>query len=179
MGVHTASTRFTIFTYRRTVLAMDMDMVTDYFVATPERAMALAEWGPAGEDVPKLENKVIEHSVFGSILWAIIEDSPATAESGSPFDLDRFDASGPLMALSEEQTSGLDQIADGFVRALATLPDERITAVAARWAAAEEWGRPYEPGELDDTVRGLRDLAREAHLPDQHMYLWWSIKGCI
>jgi hypothetical protein len=69
----------------------------------------------------------------------------------------------------------LVQIADGFVQALAALPDERIAAVAARWAPAEEWLGPWAPGELDDTVLGLRDLAREVRMPDHHMYVWWSI----
>ncbi|WP_328422043.1 hypothetical protein OG470_07360 [Micromonospora sp. NBC_00389] len=152
-----------------------MGMITDYFVTSPERAMTLAEWGPAGKDVPTLEMKWVEPAVLGSILWAIIEDAPVPEGHRLPYDLDRFDASDQLMALSEEQTSGLVQIADGFVQALAALPDMRIAAVAARWATAEEWVGPWEPGELDDTVLGLRDLARKVCVPDQHMYVWWSI----
>jgi hypothetical protein len=92
-----------------------------------------------------------------------------------PFDLDRFAASGPMMALSEEQTSGLVQVSDGFVRALVALRDERVPAVSARWATAEEWVGPWGPGELDSTVLGLRDLARQVRLPEQHMYVWWSV----
>jgi hypothetical protein len=152
-----------------------MGMITDYFVASHERAMNLAGRGPAGEDVPTLEMKWVEPAVLGSILWAIIEDAPVPVGHQLPFDRDRFNASGPLMALSEEQTSGLVQVADGFVQALAALPDERIAAVAARWATAEEWVGEWGPGELDDTVLGLRDLAREVRLPDYHMYVWWSI----
>lgn len=152
-----------------------MGLITDYFAASPQRAVTLAERGPAGEDVPKLEMKWVEPAVLGSTLWAIIEDAPVPDGHQLPFDLERFDAAAQLMALSEEQTSGLVQIADGFVQALATLPDERIAAVAARWATAEEWTGPWEPGELDDTILGLRDLAREVHPPDQHMYVWWSL----
>jgi hypothetical protein len=152
-----------------------MGMMTDYFVANPERAMTLAEWGPTGQDVPTLEMKWVEPAVLGSILWAIIEDAPVREGFRLPFDLDRFGACGPKLASSEDEMSGLVLIEDGFVRALAGLPDERIAAVAERWATAEEWVAPWEPGELDSTVLGLRDLAREVRTPDQHMYMWWSM----
>jgi hypothetical protein len=67
------------------------------------------------------------------------------------------------------------KIADGFVRALATLPDERITDVAARWSTAEEWIGTWEPYEVDPTVEGLRDLARQVRGPEQHRYMWRSM----
>ncbi|MER7420348.1 hypothetical protein ABT346_26795 [Micromonospora peucetia] len=152
-----------------------MGMITDYFVATPGQATALVERGPTGEQLPKLEMKWVEPAVLGSRLWAIIEDAPVTEGQDPPLDRRRFDAADRLVGLSEDQTSGLEQIADGFVRALAALPDERIPAVAARWATAEEWLGPWEPGELDATVLALRDLARQVHLPDQHLYVWWSV----
>ncbi|GIJ44393.1 hypothetical protein Val02_12790 [Virgisporangium aliadipatigenens] len=152
-----------------------MGMFTDYFVATPERAMTLADAGPGGQDVPKLELKWVEPGVLGSTLWAIIEDAPVPEGYGLPFDIRRFSADGPMLFACEEYTHGLSQISDGFVRALAALPDERIAPVAARWATAEEWGVEWAPGELDDTVRGLRDLAREVRFPEQHMYLWWCM----
>jgi hypothetical protein len=147
-------------------------MFTDYFVATRERASELTEDGPAGTEVPTLEMKWVEPAVLGSQLWAIIEDAPVPPGHRVPFDLDRFDAVEDTVFVSDEYTSSLQQIADGLVRALAALPDERIPAVATRWAQAEEWVGPWAPGELDDTVRGLRDLAREVHLPDQHMFVW-------
>ncbi|GHJ42963.1 hypothetical protein Cs7R123_03050 [Catellatospora sp. TT07R-123] len=152
-----------------------MGMLTDYFVADRELAMTFAEAGPVGGGVPTLEMKWVEPAVLGSILWAIVEDAPVPDGEGLPFDLGRFDAAGPLLSLSEEQTSGLIQIADGFVEALAALPDDRVPAVAARWATAEEWVGPWKDGELDSTVLGLRDLAREVRAPDQHMYVWWSL----
>ncbi len=152
-----------------------MGIITDYFVADAARAATLAEGGPSGEDVPVLELKGAEPAVLGSILWAIIASPPAVEGEPLPFDLDRFDAAGPLIAISEEQTSGLVQVADGFVQAMAALPDDRIPEVAARWATAEDWGAPWGPGELDETVLQLRDLARQVRLPDQHMYVWWSL----
>lgn len=142
---------------------------------TLEQATALAESGPAGENLPKLEMKWVEPAVLGSKLWAIIEDAPVLPGHKLPFDLDRFDAVDNLIALSEDEMSGLQQIADGFVRVLAALRDDRISAVAARWATAEEWVGTWEPGELDDTVAGLRDLARQVRSPDQRMYVWWSL----
>ena len=150
-------------------------MITDYFVATPDRAAALAEYGPANDEVPTLELKWVEPAVLGSQLWAIIENAPVAEGQRLPFDLRRFNAADRLVVLSEEQTSGVEQIADGFVRALAALPGERIPAVAARWATAEEWLGPWGPGELDATVLALRDLARQVNFPDQHLYVWWSV----
>ncbi len=85
-------------------------------------------------------------------------------------DLTRYDAAGPWLS-SENEAVAVIQISDDFVRVLALLEDERIPQVAAVWATAEEWGGSWEPGELDDTVEGLRDLAREVRLSDQHMYV--------
>ncbi|MGI5239544.1 hypothetical protein [Dactylosporangium sp. CA-139066] len=48
-----------------------------------------------------------------------------------------------------------------------------IPPVAARWATAQEWIGSWEPNELDPTLEGLRDLARQVNGPDQHMYVWW------
>jgi hypothetical protein len=149
-------------------------MRTEYFVAARERASALAESGPDGTEVPMLLMKWVEPWVLGSTLWAIIEDLPAP-DGALPFDLDEHDAGGDLVTRTDESSYGVVQIADGFVRALAALPDERIPAVAERWATAEEWSGPWQPNELDPTVEGLRDLARRVEGPDQHMYLWWSM----
>jgi hypothetical protein len=152
-------------------------MDTDYFVADRARAMALAEWGPGRTELPVLMMKWVEPGILGSKLWAIIDDLPPSAwPDGLPFDLDQHDAVAEVVLMNnEEGSSGVVQIADGFVRALATLPDERIRAVAERWATAQEWFGPWEPNELDPTVEGLRDLARQVSGPGQHMYMWWSM----
>jgi hypothetical protein len=152
-----------------------MGMFTDYFVATRERAAELAGNGPAGSEVPTLELQWVEPFVLGSTLWAIVADAPVRPGERVPFDLDRFNAAGDAVAVSDDHTSGLEQLADGFVRALAALPDDRIPAIAARWSRAEEWAGPLGPGDLDDTVRGLRDLARQVRPPDQHMYVWFCL----
>jgi hypothetical protein len=150
-------------------------MHTEYFVADRARAMTLVEWGPERTELPMLVMKWVEPWVLGSQLWGIIEDLPAS-EGRLPFDLDEHNAGGEvLMAGDDEGSYGVVQIADGFVQALAALPDERIPAVAERWATAEEWIGTWEPNELDPTVEGLRDLARQVSEPGQHMYMWWSM----
>jgi hypothetical protein len=149
-------------------------MVTDYFIATRERAEELAEDGPAGTEVPTLQMKWVEPSVLGSTLWAIIEGVPPEPGQRLPLDLDRFSAVEDAV-FANDGMSGVQHLADDFVRTLAALPDDRIPAIAARWAQAEEWVGPWEPGELDDTVRALRDLARQVRLPDQRMHVWVSI----
>ncbi|WP_433076899.1 hypothetical protein ACQP1P_33140 [Dactylosporangium sp. CA-052675] len=151
-------------------------MHTDYFVADRARAMTLVEWGPEGTNLPMLVMKWVDPWVLGSMLWAIIEDLPVPEGEGLPFDLDQHNAVGEvLLAGNEEGSFGVVQIADGFVKALAALPDERIPAVAERWATSDEWIGTWEPHELDPTVEGLRDLARHVHGPGQHMYMWWSM----
>ncbi|MBO4209006.1 hypothetical protein [Micromonospora echinofusca] len=102
----------------------------------------------------------MEPAVLGSVRRAIIEDAPVPVGHRLPFGLARFDAAGPWIAVAPEQPAGVVQVADGFVHALAALPDERIAAVAARWTTAEEWLGPWEPGQLDDTVLGLREQVR-------------------
>jgi hypothetical protein len=65
-------------------------------------------------------------------------------EGALPFDLDEHNAGGEvLMAGDDEGSFGIVKIAD-----------ERITAVAERWATAEEWIGTWEPNELDPTVEG-------------------------
>jgi hypothetical protein len=152
-----------------------MGILTDYFVATPERAVTLAARGPHGADVPKLELKGVDPAVLGSTLWAVIEGAPVREPYSAPFDLDRYDAVAEYVADSDEDSHLLVQLDDDFVRVLATLPDERVAPVAASWATAEEWGGPLEPGTLDGLVLELRALAREVRSPDQHLYVWWSV----
>jgi hypothetical protein len=152
-----------------------MGIFTDYFVATPERAVTLSADGPADEDLPKLLLKGVDPAVLGSTLWAIIEGAPVRDGFDVPFDLDRFDAAESFLDTPEEHTAEVVQVADGFVRALSALPDERVAPVAALWGTAEEWGGSVEPGELEGLVCELRDLAREVRGPDQHLYVWWSL----
>ena len=100
---------------------------------------------------------------------------PVAEGAEVPFDLDRCNAAGPMMFAPDESGAAVVQVTDGFVRALAALPDERIAPVAAMWGPAEEWGGDIAPEELDEIVRDLRDLAREVRDPDQHLYVWWSL----
>ena len=150
-------------------------MHTEYFVADRARAMTLVEWGPEGTELPMLVMKWVEPWVLGSKLWGIIDELPAP-EGSLPFDLNEHNAGGEVLMTGDDEGSfGVVQIADDFVRALATLPDERIPAVAERWATAEEWIGTWEPSELDPTVEGLRNLARHVKGPEQHLYMWWSM----
>ncbi|MEV4138612.1 hypothetical protein AB0J72_41405 [Dactylosporangium sp. NPDC049742] len=55
--------------------------------------------------------------------------------------------------------------------------DRRRRCGTLTWATADEWQRwdePWAPGELDTTVRGLRDLARAARTTGQRMYVWFE-----
>lgn len=67
-------------------------------------------------------------------------------------------------------------LVDGFVSALATLPDDRLAAVAAGWATSDEWSLVdlHGPPDTAGTLRALRDFARQAHAIDQPMFVWYS-----
>lgn len=89
--------------------------------------------------------KWVEPAVLGSKSWAVIDDVPADDSSdGLPFDLDQHNALGDVVAHHSGCGRRVIQISDGFVRALAALPAERIAAVAERWATAEEWGGSWD-----------------------------------
>jgi len=148
-----------------------VDTRIEYFVADRGLAMTLAERGPDGTDLPMALMTWAEPWVLGSQLWGIIEDLPAP-EGSLPFDPEEHNAGGEVLPSAEEGFHGVVQIADGFVRALAALPDERVPAVAERWATSDEWSAAWEPGALDSTVEGLRDLARRVKR-GQHLYMRW------
>jgi hypothetical protein len=143
---------------------------TEYFIADAGLAATLAEQGPSQAGVPTLTLDPFEPSVLPGVLWGIIEDG--TVE----FDPLRFDTWTAAIAVSDDELSAVAPLADGFVHALATLPDDRLSAVAARWATSDEWflvdldGPPDTAGML----RVLRDFARQAETSDQPVFVWYS-----
>ena len=139
-----------------------------YFLTDPQLAGTLVEDGPGPAGLTGVELNDGEPCEIGGLLWALLAGAPLE------FDPMRFDTWEDCVGTADE-TCGLMLIHDGFVQALTELPDERIPAVAATWATAHEWQRwdePWAPGELDATVRGLRDLARTARMTGQRMYVW-------
>jgi hypothetical protein len=143
-------------------------MFSVYFVADPQLAETLVEDGPRPAGLTGVELEDGEPSEIGGLLWALLAGAPLE------FDPMRFDTWEDCVGMAHD-SCGLILIRDGFVQALAELADERIPAVAATWATADEWQRwdePWARGELDATVRGLRDLARTARATGQRMYVW-------
>ena len=61
---------------------------------------------------------------------------------------------------------------------LAGLCDVDLQGLASEWASASLWGRDrVEPGDLEDLLRGMRQLARHALFANCGMYLWVSVAG--
>ncbi len=61
---------------------------------------------------------------------------------------------------------------------LAGLCDAHLQGLASEWASASLWGRDrVEPGDLEDLLRGMRQLARHALFANCGMYLWVSVAG--
>jgi hypothetical protein len=82
-----------------------MGMLTDYFAATPEEAMAHAERGPLVPALPYVELKWVEPSILLGLLWAHI--------AGAEYSLDEFDGEDDMVALQEEHGTCLIRIKDG------------------------------------------------------------------
>ena len=67
-------------------------------------------------------------------------------------------------------------IRDKATATIAGIPDDRLSTVAAAWAATTEWQADgAEPGHLEPLIGQLRDLARAANPPAKRLYLWMSL----
>ncbi|MGR6317366.1 hypothetical protein Q2K19_06130 [Micromonospora soli] len=142
-----------------------MGILTDYFAARPEQALAAADTGP-GDDLAPFRSKFLEPTVLVGRLWAAIRhgglDLAAEDLSTGEARVDGNDDEGPYLL----------RLKPAFVSELAALPDERIDDVAAVWRAAEEWmGEPDEKL-VAGIVGELRRVARRAVADGVHAYCW-------
>jgi hypothetical protein len=142
----------------------DVGVLTDFFIATADQAVAVSLSGPQDRDLPAVLAKWI-HPLRLATLYAIAEGHGDTeVEVDIPVDVDRPD--GPwLFAIRDEVTA-----------AIAAVTDERLDSVGNAWAMTEEWQRDRGPAsEVISIFRELRDLARRADPPAQRMYLWMCL----
>lgn len=142
-----------------------MGILTDYFAATPEQALAIGDTGP-GDELAPLRSKFLEPYVLVGALWEVLRHghlgSPRRDLQAGGERVDGNDDEGPYMIRLEPE----------FVAELAALPDDRIAAVAAGWVTAEEWMGEPELEVVAQLVGELRRVARQAVADGVDAYCW-------
>ncbi|RZU73404.1 hypothetical protein EV384_1807 [Micromonospora kangleipakensis] len=134
-----------------------MGILADYFAATPGQALTTVDAGP-GDELRPLRPKFLEPFVLVGALWEVMRHghlgSPRTGLHAGGERVDGNDDEGPYLI----------RLVSEFVTELAALPDDRIDAVAAGWATAEEWmGEP----ELEIVAQLVGELRRVAPSGDR------------
>ena len=136
-------------------------MLTELFVADPDRALELVEDGPAeADDVPAVVAKSLNEVTLAS-LHRIAASPDAVAMEGevtAPVSVDQWE--GPWLQV----------VADHVTAAIAAISDDRLHAVTGAWSETEEW-QYATADELAPLVRSMRDVARQAS-PQRRLYLW-------
>ncbi|MFG2053473.1 hypothetical protein ACGFI9_05500 [Micromonospora sp. NPDC048930] len=142
-----------------------MGILTDYFAASPEQALAATDTGP-GDELAPLRCKFLEPTVLVGRLWAAIRhgDLDLAVEDLSTDEarVDGNDDEGPYLL----------RLKPAFVSELAALQDERMDDVAAAWRTAEEWMGEPDAKLVAEIVGELRRVARRAVADGVHAYCW-------
>lgn len=148
---------------RRNVSAVGI--LTDYFAASPEQALAAVDTGP-GDELAPFRGTFIEPSALVGRLWAAIRhgdlDLAAQDFSTDEARVDDNDDEGPYLL----------RLKPAFVGEVAALPNERIDDVAAVWRTAEEWMGGPDEKLVAEIVGELRRVARRAVARDVDAYCW-------
>lgn len=138
-------------------------MLTDFFIATPEEALAAdLRLGPASR-FPTAQLKSVD------IVKVLQLDAILGAHE---LDFKR------MRPLGEKTTEGpwLFQLPSTLVDQLVALSDAQSIEVARRWAETPEWAA--EPGPSQAAARSalteLRALAPRARASGKPILLWWS-----
>ncbi|MEV0156659.1 hypothetical protein AB0H57_23435 [Micromonospora sp. NPDC050686] len=145
-----------------------MGILTDYFAATPEQALAAIDRGP-GDELTPLRAKFLEPFVLGGQLWAAVRHGALDASD------DDLSAGGERVDGNDDEGPYLIRLVDDFVAELAALPDDRVDEVATVWAGAGEWMGEPEPGFLVELVHELRRVARRAETDGVGAYCWMCL----
>jgi hypothetical protein len=140
-----------------------MGILTDFFIATPQEALAAdLRLGPASK-FPTAQLKSVE-IVKVLQLDAILGDHE--------LDFDR------VMPLGEKTTEGpwLFQLPPALVDQLAALSDIESVEVARRWAETPEWAAEPGPSRAaaSTALREIRAIARRARADEKPVLLWLS-----
>ncbi|MEU8340430.1 hypothetical protein [Actinomadura meyerae] len=66
-------------------------------------------------------------------------------------------------------------VPDDFVTLMADASDDQFAAAAPPRSQTEEFWGAAEPVELEQIMRGLREIAQRAREQGRHLYCWMSL----
>jgi hypothetical protein len=165
-----------------------MGVLTDYFRAVDgaavEQAMGLDTTSPTDRD-PGFDGvplKGIDDVVLlGKLIAAITGVDWASNLTGSvpvyPSAAPPRDGEWAELAEDSPWVTGpwVTELGESTRQALASLDPSAIPAVAAGWAAAEEFDGDLDPSAAQKIVAELQGLARRAEEAGERLYCWASL----
>jgi len=84
-----------------------------------------------------------------------------------------------LETADDSPENGVVQLGDGVRDALASVTEERVPELVARWTEIEEFkwfsGGRGDADYLAEVLSGLIVLSRRAQAAGEHLYCWWSV----
>jgi hypothetical protein len=85
-------------------------------------------------------------------------------------------AKPPLVQSDDRPESGLMQLPNAFVEALAAMDDKTVKAKAKLWGKTEEWTAVgATANDLTEILSKLKELAHTAITQRKNLYSWWSL----
>jgi hypothetical protein len=141
-----------------------MGLLTEYFVASAQRAGELVKSGPHGQEVPAVLAKNVDPVKLASLYG--LAGGPSVEVSALLEEVAVDDPNGPwLVAIRDEVAAAISGLADG-----------KLPIVGRAWAETDEWRLDgAEDDSLVPLVRDIRDLARQVELPARRLYLWMCL----
>jgi hypothetical protein len=141
-----------------------MGVLADLFIATEDEVRVLAPDGIPADHFQTLDLAGMTEIELGALNAQIqeLEFEDAMDDITAFYAMDEVD--GPWIAKLE----------DGFVGALAALPDESLEGHAQTWATIEEL-EDWEPDDVLERLCGIVGLARKAMQEQKIVFLWNSL----
>ncbi|NDU75809.1 hypothetical protein GWI34_24745 [Actinomadura sp. DSM 109109] len=154
-----------------------MGIIYDYFIATSdEDAAQIIDWG-AGPGHPPEGRPAKEH-VEGGIDPAVQLGTLEAILAERPYE-EVIDRPRHANLIAPDEESDTEQwvvtVSDDFVTLMADASDDQFAAAAGPWSETEEFRGAADPHDLEQIMRGLREIARRAREQRGHMYCWMSL----
>jgi hypothetical protein len=158
-------------------MLLRMGILYDYFIATTDdEAAQIIDWGagpghpPEGQPPKEHVEGGIDPAVQLGTLEAILTGRPYEQVSSRPRHAD-------LIAPNEESDTEqwVVTVSDDFVTLMADASDDQFAAAAPPWSQTEEFWGAADPIELEQIMRGLREIAQRAREQRRHLYCWMSL----
>lgn len=149
-----------------------MGILTDAFVASEGEVAALGPNDDPAALFPSVRGKRVD-TIRLATLEAILAHQPAAAGTAQEYD-ENF--------VKDWGEQWVYRFPDPLVSALAQLQPGDDRAIAAAWAATDEWRldgvTPEDTKHIEglaELIRGYCLLAQQARREDKHVYMWISL----